>query len=136
MIYSSVKPLENGYGVLLLAHHCVYIHKSLFSQPENWSNHPSYLHITNMFLCSCLLESVPCSVVESTEVICFEYCLHVHPFLSDPEWSSKCGWTEWCELYVACLRRHPARTWSSLWPRPLVSVSNSLCCEIIVTLCY
>lgn len=129
MIYSSVKPLENQYGVLLVAHHCLYFHRSLFSQQENWT-------VINMSLCSCLSESVPCSVTASSEVICLEHCLHVHCFLSDLRWSSKCGWTEWCELCVACLRRRPAKTWSLLWLRPLVSVSNSLCCEVFVILCY
>lgn len=45
---------------------------------------------------------------------------------SDPRWSSKCGWMESCGSSAACPRRRPARTWSLLWPRPSVRVSNSL----------
>lgn len=56
-----------------------------------------------------------------------------HPLLSDPRWSLKCGWMESCELCVVSPRRRLAKMWSSLWPRPLVSVSNSLYHSI--TLC-
>lgn len=66
------------------------------------------------------------SPLKRSEAIRLEHHLHGRPLLPDPRWSSKCGWMEWCGSSAACPRRRPARTWSLLWPRPSVSVSNSL----------
>lgn len=61
------------------------------------------------------------SPLKTSEAIRFEQRLA----LPRPRWSSKCGWMESCGSSAACPRRRPARTWSSLWPRPSVSVSDS-----------
>lgn len=60
------------------------------------------------------------SPLKTSEAIHFEQRLA----LPRPRWSSKCGWMESCGSSAACPRRRPARTWSLLWPRPSVSVSN------------
>lgn len=72
------------------------------------------------------------SPLKRCEAIRLERHLCGRPVLPDPRWSSKCGWMESCGSSAACPRRRPARTWSLLWPRPLVSVSNSpLGCRVV-----
>ncbi len=93
--------------------------------------------ITCLSVLFCRISAMQCWF-ESTQgkVICFEDRLAVHSILPGPRWSSKCGWMELYGLCAACQRRHPARTWSLLWLRPLVSSSSRFSAKVIASACW
>lgn len=68
MIHSLMKSLDNRYHVLLLQSLTLFLYSRVCvvtsRKLDLLSNRPSYGHITNTSLCSCLSESVPCSLTE------------------------------------------------------------------------
>lgn len=94
------------------------------------SHSPPLTRLLLVFQGQC--HAVSFSPLKRSEAVRLEHRLRGRPVLPDPRWSSKCGWMESCGSSAACPRRRPARTWSLLWPRPSVSVSNSqLGCRIV-----